>query len=67
MFVCRADWQYQQFQLWRQNIPQRRVIMVVDFAENFTCTYRDEIQAAHWHHEQVLSILLHHTLALFKL
>ena len=67
MFVCRADWQYQQFQLWRQNIPQGRVIMVVDFAENFTCTYQDEIQAAHWHHEQVLSILLRHTLALFKL
>ena len=27
--------------------------MVLDFAENFTCTFQDEVQAAHWHHEQV--------------
>ena len=27
--------------------------MVLDFAENFTCSNQDEVQAAHWHHEQV--------------
>ena len=27
--------------------------MVLDFAENFMGTHQDEVQAVHWHHEQV--------------
>ncbi|KAK7093013.1 hypothetical protein V1264_008674 [Littorina saxatilis] len=27
--------------------------MVLDFAENYTCTYQNEVQAAHWHKSSV--------------
>ena len=30
-------------------------MMVMDFAENYTCQYQGEVQAAHWHHEQAPS------------
>jgi hypothetical protein len=55
-YICRADWQYRQFESWRKlsPFPQGKVLMVLDFAENFTCQFQDEIQAAHWHHEQVI-------------
>lgn len=33
--------------------PQGMALMVLDFAENFTCSFQDEVQAAHWYHEQV--------------
>ena len=53
--LFRADWQSKQFEAMRKSrpFPARTVGMVLDFAENFTCTHQDEVQAAHWHHEQV--------------
>lgn len=27
--------------------------MVMDFSENDTCVFQDEVQSAHWHHDQV--------------
>ena len=53
--LYRANWQFQQFDSLRRMtpFPQNTVCMVLDFAENFTCTYQDEVQAAHWHHNQV--------------
>ena len=26
------------------------MVLVLDFAENYTCKYQDEIQSAHWYH-----------------
>ena len=63
-FLCehlyRADWQHTQFTLLKElrPFPEETVCMVMDFAENFTCTYQDEVQSAHWHHEQVVGVLI---------
>ncbi|XP_070209732.1 uncharacterized protein [Littorina saxatilis] len=35
----------------------------MDFAENFSCTYQEEIQAAHWHYDQVT---IHPTVTYYK-
>ncbi|XP_041372135.1 uncharacterized protein LOC121385498 [Gigantopelta aegis] len=53
--LFRADWQHRQFESMRKTTPFPRttVSMVLDFAENFTCSNQDEVQAAHWYHEQV--------------
>ena len=53
--LFRANWQVKQFEFMRMSHPflPATVGMVLDFAENFTCTFQDEVQAAHWHHEQV--------------
>ncbi|KAK7478840.1 hypothetical protein BaRGS_00029939 [Batillaria attramentaria] len=53
--LFRADWQHSQFELMRKErpFPPKTVGTVLDFAENFTCAYQDEVQAAHWHHEEV--------------
>lgn len=53
--LFRANWQNRQFSLVRSvsPFPAQSVCMVLDFAENFTCNYQQEVQAAHWHHEQV--------------
>ncbi len=32
---------------------QETVVLQVDFAENYTAAYQDEIQSAHWHQKQV--------------
>ena len=51
--LYRADWQYAQFEEFRKSpFPDNTVMMVFDFAENFSCTFQDEVQAAHWYYEQ---------------
>lgn len=47
-----ALWQHTQFQYVKNNLPQGWVTMVLGFGENYTCTQQDEVQSAHWHHEQ---------------
>ncbi|XP_070203171.1 uncharacterized protein [Littorina saxatilis] len=51
--LFRANWLHQQFEAMRKStpFPPKTVGMVLDFAENFNCTYQDEVQSAHWHHE----------------
>ena len=53
--LFRADWQHAQFTRMRalEPFPANTALMVLDFAENFSCSYQDEVQAAHWHHQQV--------------
>ena len=53
--LFRAKWQHQQFESLRNRrpFPCHLLMMVMDFAENFTCLYQHEVQSAHWHHEQV--------------
>ena len=50
-----ANWQVKQFESMRTShpFPPATVGMILDFAENFTCTFQNEVHAAHWHHEQV--------------
>ncbi|XP_041377609.1 uncharacterized protein LOC121389984 [Gigantopelta aegis] len=53
--LFRADWQHLQFKQIKDVVPfpADTICMVMDFAENFTCMYQQEVQAAHWHHELV--------------
>ena len=64
--LFRADWQHRQFTVMRNAtpFPMATVCMVMDFAENFTCQYQDEVEAAHWHHEQVT---VHPTVSYYRL
>ena len=47
-----AKWQDLSLKTIRKDMPRNTIIQVMDFAENFSCTFQDEISAAHWHHEQ---------------
>ena len=48
------NWQQEQFsKLTSGRVPEGWCIMVLDFAENYTCKTQDEVQAAHWTQEQV--------------
>lgn len=51
--LFRADWQLKKFAEMKKTkpFPSGCVYMVMDFAENFSCTYQEEIQAAHWHYD----------------
>lgn len=53
--LFRAHWQHQQYTAMQKMkpFPRETVLMVMDFAENFACSYQEEVQTAHWFHEQV--------------
>ncbi|VDI13634.1 Hypothetical predicted protein [Mytilus galloprovincialis] len=34
-------------------VPEKWAVMCLDFAENFTCLWQDEVQGAHWSYDQV--------------
>jgi len=42
-----------QFQQMKANMEKNRAVMQVDFSENYTITYQDEVQSAHWNAQQV--------------
>jgi len=46
-----------QFQQMKANVEKNRTVMQVDFSENYTITYQDEVQSAHWNAQQSVSIL----------
>lgn len=53
--LFRANWQHRQFEKIRtaSPFPAETVAVVMDFAENYACTFQEEVQSAHWHHQQV--------------
>lgn len=40
-------------QLKKENCTETYAVVQIDFAENYSLTFQDEIQAAHWSHQQV--------------
>lgn len=42
------DWQNTQLQYLRSNLPKDSCLCILDFAENYTCCYQDEVQGAYW-------------------
>jgi hypothetical protein len=48
-----AKWQYDQFRLLKENLPANTLLTVVDFSENYRCSYQDEISAAYYMYSQV--------------
>ena len=53
MHISNASWQHRQLDKVSKNVPEDTVVMVCDFAENFTCFFQDEVQSVHWTRNQV--------------
>ena len=51
--IFTAQWQKQQFEDVRANLPHKTVLSVQDYAENFRTVYQDEIQSAHFCYNQI--------------
>ena len=51
--LFRARWQQSQFTDAKDVMPPRSAVMVIDFAQNYACSYQDEVQSAHWSQNQV--------------
>ena len=51
VFIKRQQSKYFEDRL--ANLDKEEAVVQVDFAENYTCKYQDEIQTAHWNQEQV--------------
>ena len=41
------------FQQLRSDVDGKKCLLQMDFSENYSVTYQDEIQSAHWHQKQV--------------
>jgi hypothetical protein len=41
------------FERRKADIQQGEAVVQIDFAENYSCKYQDEVQAAHWNQEQI--------------
>jgi hypothetical protein len=51
--IFQAVWQQNQFRFISKNVPDKTLVEVLDFGQNYLCTFQDEAQAAHWNHSQV--------------
>ena len=51
--LLNADWQNQQFSQLKSRLPEKHVLSVLDFAENYSTFYQDEVQSSYWSHNQV--------------
>ena len=51
--LLNADWQNQQFSQLKSQLPEKHVLSVLDFAENYSTFYQDEVQSSYWSHNQV--------------
>ena len=43
-----ANWQYAQYRNLKENLPDTWALLIMDFGQNRTVTYQDEIKAAHY-------------------
>lgn len=53
LHVFNWHWQAKQYSSIKQNLPDKWVVSVWDFAENYSCFFQDEIQLAYWVRNQV--------------
>ena len=51
LFIAR--WQHQMYSGLTHGVPQKWLVTMMDFGENFTCYFQNEAQAAHWTQSQV--------------
>ena len=58
-----AKWQQVQFTRLIKSPPERSVILVMDFSENYTCLAQNEVQSAHWSQNQ---LTLHPLVAFYR-
>lgn len=53
LHLTNAQWQHVRFSALSANLPPTWLLLVMDYAENYTCHYQDEAQGAHWTPRQV--------------
>jgi hypothetical protein len=58
-----AKWQHDRFSEITRKPPTGWVVMCIDYAENYACTFQDEVQAAHFAYEQAT---IHPVMAYYK-
>ena len=51
--IFRATWQQHQLKLAKEHMRPKSAVIIMDYAENYTASYQDETQAAHWSQNQV--------------
>lgn len=51
--IFRAKWQLKEFATAKQHMAPKSAIMVIDFAQNYACSFQDESQSSHWSQTQV--------------
>ena len=51
--IFMANWQRSQFNNLKDNLPDNTALLVLDFAENYTCHYQNQVQAAYYDLHQV--------------
>ncbi len=49
----RAQWQPEQLKKCIANLPENHAVFVMDYAENYSCRYQNEVQTAFWDQMQV--------------
>ena len=52
-YLFRAKWQQAMFSQLKEEMPPKLAVMVLDFAENYTCSMQKEVQSHHWFLNQV--------------
>ena len=63
MHLINAKWQDASLNNLKMAIPDQSVVQILDFAENFSCDFQDEISSAHWQHQQAT---VHPTVCYYK-
>ena len=51
--LFRAKWQQTVFSQLKEEMTPKSAVMVLDFAENYTCSMQNEVQLHHWSLNQV--------------
>ena len=51
--IFRAEWQQRQMRVCRDTFPINEGMLVMDFSENYSCRYKDEIATAFFDQQQV--------------
>ena len=51
LHLFNKDWQNQQERLLKSNLKAGEVMAVLDFAENYVCSYQREVQSAYYAHD----------------
>lgn len=61
--LFQARWQQDQFYKVINNLPLQAVVLVMDYAENYSVSTQHEVQGGHWYQQQVT---IHPMIAYFK-
>lgn len=51
--LFRASWQLKQLETCKETIKENEMVVVMDFSENYTCRFQNEVQSAFWNSNQV--------------